>query len=49
MVAILQYNMFLTMFCCMLTEAIHLYRMIVVVFGGHRNFKGLYIAVSFGT
>ncbi|XP_072023017.1 adhesion G protein-coupled receptor E1-like [Amphiura filiformis] len=47
-VTILRYNMLMSVFCCMLVEALHLYRMIVLVFGIERNFRVAYIVISWG-
>ncbi|XP_072022534.1 adhesion G-protein coupled receptor D1-like [Amphiura filiformis] len=47
-VTILRYNMLMTVFCCMLVEALHLYRMIVLVFGIERNFRVVYIVIGWG-
>ncbi|XP_072021946.1 adhesion G-protein coupled receptor D1-like [Amphiura filiformis] len=47
-VTILRYNMLMSVFCCMLVEALHLYRMIVLVFGIERNFRVTYIVISWG-
>ncbi|XP_072051344.1 adhesion G-protein coupled receptor D1-like [Amphiura filiformis] len=47
-VTILRYNIFLTVFCCMFVEALHLFRMIVLVFGTERNFRIAYIVISWG-
>ncbi len=46
--AILRYNMFVSVFCCMLVEALHLYRMIVIVFGVDTNLSVAYTVISFG-
>ncbi len=46
--AILRYNMFVSVFCCMLVEALHLYRMIVIVFGADNNLSIAYTVIGFG-
>ena len=38
----------LGMFCWMCVEAIHLYRMIILVFGVEKDLKLLYIAIGWG-
>ncbi|XP_072014662.1 adhesion G-protein coupled receptor D1-like [Amphiura filiformis] len=40
--------MLMSVFCCMLVEALHLYRMIVLVFGIERNFRATYVVISWG-
>ena len=47
-VTIIRYNMFLSVFCCMFVEALHLYRMIVIVFGAERSLRAAYTAIGFG-
>ncbi|XP_072018169.1 adhesion G-protein coupled receptor D1-like [Amphiura filiformis] len=45
-IAILLHYAYLATFCWMLVEGIHLYRLIVIVYGNERNLKWLYIIVG---
>ena len=46
--AILLHYAYMSTFCWMLIEALHLYRLIVVVYGGERNLTWLYYAIGWG-
>ena len=47
-IAILLHYAYLASFCWMLVEGIHLYRLIVIVYGNEKNLKWLYYVIGWG-
>ena len=47
-VTILLYDAILSVFCLTLVEGVHLYRMIVMVYGIERDLKKLYLLIGWG-
>ncbi len=48
-IAIVLHYAYLATFCWMLVEGLHLFRLIVIVYGHEKNMKWLYYAVGWGT
>ena len=47
-VAIVLYDAILSVFCWMVVQGVHLYRMIVMVYGIEKDLKKLYLIIGWG-